>query len=67
MHSQIQNHGKVVQNKRGTVPSKQNPPNSVLGFVNNEQMRNRSSMSKYQTLQKTKENAFRSSYSPNPK
>lgn len=61
----MQPQGKPIKNKRGTVVSRQNQPGSALGFINNEQLRNRSSMSKYQTLQK--DYAFRSSYSPNPK
>ena len=61
----MQSNGKSIENKRNTVVSRVNQPSSALGFINNEQLRNRSSMSKYQTLQK--DHAFRSSYSPNPK
>ena len=63
----MQNHGKVIDNKRSNVASRHNQPSitSALGFVQNEQLRNRSSMWKYQTLHK--DHAFRSSYSPNPK
>lgn len=60
----MQNHGKNDP-KSNTLGSRQAHPSSALGFVNNEQLRNRSSMSKYQTLQK--DYAMRSSYSPNPK
>lgn len=39
----MQQHGKIDP-KRGTVASRQAHPSSALGFVNNEQLRNRSSM-----------------------
>jgi len=63
----MKNSIKSIQNDKQVPYSKQNPLNSVLEVIHNEQIRNRSSMSKYQVLQKTKEGEPRSSYSPNPK
>ena len=39
----MQQHGKTDP-KRGSIVSRQAQPSSALGFVSNEQLRNRSSM-----------------------
>jgi len=38
---------KAIDNNRTYAASRTNHPNSALGFINNEQLRNRSSLSKY--------------------